>query len=375
MGTREAAGPSGEPRPYFENLDCLRWLSALAVIVTHVEMIRGQHGMDNAWSNWIVQNLGPVGVYFFFTLSGFLITHILVRYREAPLAETLPSFYVRRAGRILPLYYLLVVLGFFVLPQLSVFTSPTAGGTSPPPSLDTFLSFLFAQPHVASAFQQRVANISHLWSIGVEITFYCFWPLLVLRARHLVRAIFIFIVVIIGIKAALLLAGSRIPNAQGWFHLAATLKFECMAIGSLFALITPGKLWDCLTHRGTALTAMMLVPPVFLLYRTPLDNLVHLPLSVLFGTIIWNSARCPSSPIGVLANPVFNYLGRISYGIYCFHVAVINLLLNVAGPYFAEHRLLLYGATIVAVALVSSVSFHFFEEPIIRVAKRTAARC
>jgi peptidoglycan/LPS O-acetylase OafA/YrhL len=58
------------PRPprqsnHFANLDTLRWFSALAVIVTHVELIKAQHGIVNSWSHVVVQNLGPVGVYFF----------------------------------------------------------------------------------------------------------------------------------------------------------------------------------------------------------------------------------------------------------------------------------------------------------------------
>ena len=361
-----------ESRTYLSGLDSLRWYTAFAVIITHVELHKRYHGLSNVWDSKWVQNFGPAGVYFFFTLSGFLITWLLQKERTRPLNSVLPDFYRRRGLRILPLYYLLVLLGFFVLPQFSVFSS--SGETSAGVQVPEFVAFVSAQPHVASAFLNRVPNISHLWSIGVELTFYCFWPILLLRARNVNRSILAFIIGILTVKASLLLIGPIFfHNPQPLFHFAATLKFECMAVGAWFAL-TPGKrMAPLLENPRTIWFAAAAIPPVFLLYGTRLDNVAHLPLSVLFGTIISSTAFCSGSPVRYLDNRFSNYLGRISYGIYCYHVLCITVVLktlpmkNLATTW---GNVLLYSGVLFLTIAVSAISFEFFESPISRRARK-----
>ncbi len=353
---------------HLSGLDSLRWYSALAVIITHVELHKRYHGLANVWDSVWVQNLGPAGVYFFFALSGFLITWLLQKERMKPLSTVLPNFYRRRGFRILPLYYLLVVLGFLVLPRFSLFAYPDEMSTGP--QVPEFFAFVSAQPHVASSFLQRVPNISHLWSIGVELTFYCFWPFVVLRSRNLNRSIVAFIAAILTVKASLLLLGPILfHNPQPVFHFAATMKFECMAVGAWFALATGKRMESLLAHPWTVWLAAAAVPPVFLLYGTRLDNVVHLPLSVLFGIIVSSTAFSPGSPVRFLDNRISNYLGRISYGIYCYHVLCISLVLNVL-PVKALGttwgNILLYSGVLLLTTAVSAISFEFFELPISR---------
>jgi peptidoglycan/LPS O-acetylase OafA/YrhL len=357
---------------HLSGLDSLRWYSALAVIITHVELHKRYHGLANVWDSVWIQNLGPAGVYFFFALSGFLITWLLKKERANALSTVLPSFYRRRAWRILPLYYLLVVLGFLVLPQFSAFAYPE--GMSAGPNASELVAFVSAQPHVASSFLQRVPNISHLWSIGVELTFYSFWPLMVLRSRNLNRSIVVFIAGILTVKASLLLLGPALfHDPQPFFHFAATLKFECMAVGAWFALRKGQRMESLLSHPRTVWFALAAIPPVFLLYGTRLDNVVHLPLSVLFGIIVSGVAFSPGPPARFLDNRVSNYLGRISYGIYCYHVACISLVLNVfpvrtLGTIWGN--LILYLCVLLLTTTVSAISFEFFELPISRRARK-----
>ncbi|MCA9015031.1 MAG: acyltransferase, partial [Planctomycetaceae bacterium] len=251
---------------YLSGLDSLRWLSALAVLVTHVELHKGYHGLENYWDRVWVRNLGPVGVYFFFTLSGFLITWLLLRERNRHPAEVLPSFYLRRACRILPLYYLMVVLGFAVFPAVTQDTTDDVWLGRVTPELIAFAS---GQPHVASAFLRRVPFVSHLWSIGVELTFYGFWPFIVLYSRRVQRSAVRFVVLALLCKAVLALAArSFTENPQPWFHLAATLKFECMAIGGWFAMPHSRRITQFIDHRIVPWAAISLVPVMFLFYGT-----------------------------------------------------------------------------------------------------------
>src|ERR1051326_1775359 len=105
---------------YFPGLNGLRFLAAFAVVITHVELLKGQVGLPNHWTNPVIFNLGGLGVYFFFVLSGFLITYLLLAEKDKTGTIRIGNFYIRRILRIWPLYYFLVLLGFFVLPHFHI---------------------------------------------------------------------------------------------------------------------------------------------------------------------------------------------------------------------------------------------------------------
>src|ERR1044071_5481753 len=95
-------------RIYFPGLNGLRFLAASAVIITHVELLKGVLGLPNHWKNPVLFNLGGLGVYFFFVLSGFLITYLLLSEKNMTGHISIKKFYFRRIFRIWPIYYLLV---------------------------------------------------------------------------------------------------------------------------------------------------------------------------------------------------------------------------------------------------------------------------
>ncbi len=102
---------------YFSGINGLRFLAALAVIITHVELLKEIYGYENNWKHPLIFNLGGLGVYFFFVLSGFLITYLLLAEKEKNGKINIKQFYIRRILRIWPLYYFVLLLGFFVLPH------------------------------------------------------------------------------------------------------------------------------------------------------------------------------------------------------------------------------------------------------------------
>ena len=81
---------------YFPGLNGLRFLSALAVIITHVELMQDKLGLENLWDNLLIHNLGVIGVCFFFVLSGFLISYIMIEDRVSFKSFSVKSFYLRR---------------------------------------------------------------------------------------------------------------------------------------------------------------------------------------------------------------------------------------------------------------------------------------
>lgn len=92
---------------YFKNLNSVRFIAATFVVIHHIEQLKGLAGYP--YRSWYV--LGRTGVILFFALSGFLITSLLLAEQRETGCIHLRKFYVRRALRIWPLYYLIVGLG------------------------------------------------------------------------------------------------------------------------------------------------------------------------------------------------------------------------------------------------------------------------
>src|ERR1041385_5542478 len=113
----------GQAKVFFPGLNGLRFFEASAVIITHVELLKKGIGLPSLWdekAHPVIFNLGGLGVYFFFVLSGFLITYLLLAEKEKEGKISVRNFYMRRIFRIWPVYYLLVFLTFFVFPHIPI---------------------------------------------------------------------------------------------------------------------------------------------------------------------------------------------------------------------------------------------------------------
>jgi len=142
---------------YFPALDGLRAISILLVIVLHTNPVL-----------WSFVN-GGMGVHIFFTISGYLITTLALREEDAHGAISLKAFYIRRACRILPLYYL--VLAFYVALVIGMnYHGHRQLLSSAMPYYLTYTNEL--------APDSPDMPFAHSWSLGVEEKFYLLWPAL-----------------------------------------------------------------------------------------------------------------------------------------------------------------------------------------------------
>lgn len=378
---REAhlAGRSVTERIYFPGLNALRFLAAFCVLIQHVVQFQVAFGQREVAfvSRFFLS--GRQSVLLFFVLSGFLITYLLLAEREKTETIGIRKFYIRRILRIWPLYYLIVFLSFIVLPIA------IGSRSSPWPSYDqilstTFLLFLLLLPNVAASIDRPVLGASHLWSIGVEEQFYLVWPLLMKRfAAHPVALMLSVVAVKIGLLWGLDLVSWRPASRQSHLllagrHFLADLSLESMAIGGLGAWLVfrrRERYLRIVFHPATqAITLALLAGIVYASDRVfgvvaPLSNAV---LSLVFVVVILNVSCNPASAVS-LENRVFDYLGRISYGIYMFHPAVIILVLLVfretgwsdgAG---ISYHLTVYLAAVGGTLAVAAASYRFFEMP------------
>jgi peptidoglycan/LPS O-acetylase OafA/YrhL len=318
---------------YFPGLNGLRFIAASAVIITHIELLKEQVGLPTRWHEPLFFNLGGLGVYFFFVLSGFLITYLLLAEKEKYKTISVKNFYLRRIFRIWPVYYMLILLAFFVFPHIPMLRLHYFQKFFYDDFWLKFALYFFMLPNLALAFFPSIPHAGQSWSIGVEEQFYIIWPWIVKKSKDVLRVVIIIGVAIIVFKVLILFIAGRYPQnhfLQGIKAFVAMTKMECMAIGAAGACLVyqeRKKFLDIVFHPAAQAIAYILIP--LLIYFLPpiLQNGEHLIYSVLFLVIIINVAKNPSSFLK-MENRIFIFLGNISYGLYMYHMFIVVFVLR-----------------------------------------------
>lgn len=362
-----------EKRIYFSGINALRFIAALAVIITHIELLKGVFGFKSYWKNPIIFNLGGMGVYFFFVLSGFLITYLLLVEKEKYHHIKIKDFYIRRILRIWPLYYLIVVIGFFILPKFEMFHISYLQDSFSGNFGTNLILYILILPNLAFSLFSAVPNIGQAWSIGVEEQFYLAWPWIISKSKNILKTLLIIIISLFLIKVGVLILG-KFYGSSGWYAplklFVAMSKFECMAIGGIgsFFLFSKRNVLKIFYNKFILLLSILGIP--LLIYITPnfLQDGIHIVYSILFLIIILNVSN--NTIKFNFENRLFNYLGKISYGIYMYHFMVIPAVLYAIKNYFNLHSEmaingLAYSSVVILTVCISGISYRFIERPFI----------
>jgi peptidoglycan/LPS O-acetylase OafA/YrhL len=297
---------------YLPGLNGLRAIAAISVLISHCIQERHQFGLEKASG----LPVGGFSVTAFFTLSGFLITYLLLLEKKSFQRIDIKDFYLRRIFRIWPLYYfyifLALTLSFIFLGQLNE-------------NIKYIWLFIFFIPNIAFNLNLYPQFLGHLWSIGVEEQFYLVWPQVFQKASNLKKKVIIFILLFLGLKLCMKLISVYI-NSKIPFSIISCMRFDCMAIGALLAIIYESGLT---VKRPILLIAQVMFWVMFLgsfVSEMPFFSIygdeVFSVLTAFFILGQLNKSDCLIS----LESSIFNFLGGISYGIYVYHVIVIFLL-------------------------------------------------
>ncbi|MDY3319034.1 acyltransferase [Riemerella anatipestifer] len=165
---------------YFPNLNGIRAIAAFMVIIHHIGQFLGIFDMPNALDTKVIHFIGPLGVTLFFVLSGFLITYLLLAEEKSTGTIALKDFYIRRILRIWPLYYIIILASFFILPYIKILALPDGYWKPFSENFYFYLSlFLLFLPNIVLFRYGAVLPYgSQSWSVGVEEQFYLLWPIL-----------------------------------------------------------------------------------------------------------------------------------------------------------------------------------------------------
>lgn len=290
------------------NLTPLRFFLAFLVFIYHLANLCRNVGLPY-FNEWPVFHKGVEAVYMFFTLSGFLIIGITYRSKVAG-NFSIKNFYMRRILRILPLYYLIIILGFtfyhFLLPLANVHYENKY-------DLSTgLLLTIFFLPNVFSTFDPG-GILEVLWSIGIEEQFYLMIaPLMFLLNKNKI---------LITLTTICTLYFLLYHNNFGVnvFHKYKFVYFFLFA-GGIIAIMEEKNMLSFLKRsKFISITVVVLTVLFFTTDLLVIENmfLSNLSIMVLFSLFIYTISYANFNI--EIKNKTLDYLGKISYGIYMYH--------------------------------------------------------
>jgi peptidoglycan/LPS O-acetylase OafA/YrhL len=353
---------------YIRPLDSLRAIAVIFVIIGHWITF-------DIFINRIA--LGPIGVDIFFVLSGFLISRILFDARNetevlgTPKTTAIKNFYIRRTLRIFPIYYLLILV---------VYIFADSSGTH---IRENYLYYLTYTSNYYFYFTQDFDGImAHLWSLAVEEQFYLIWPWMMLFANKKYLLPIILSCITIGVVSQCLLYG--VPMKDG-------LTFTCLDAFGLGALLSwvmtyaPGKLKQF--YRFVSYGAIVFLVLFYLhmtqpaFHELPVRTLASFLALYVITYIVINDRDNSLKFKFLFNNKVLLFVGKISYGIYLYHLFVpnmlyqkiINVYLNPLLPdvvYVTHWQALYLVENAIMLVLLSWLSYQYIEKPFLSLKKR-----
>lgn len=352
-------------RVYFPGLNGIRAIAAVGVMVSHVFRAMNRFPGHLRYSG--PEELANQGVIMFFTLSGFLITFLLLQERADFGRIDFRAFYMRRILRIWPLYFFYIGLAmvYYLLFEPGV-----------PLNAAYVTLYVFFLPNIAFNLGRTMPDTAALWSIGIEEQFYAVWPLITSKISKLSHFLCVLVVALLGLR---IVAHSAFGSGK---HLVTSivdcLGYDSMAIGALFAIMYRAENRKLLSIARSWIPHVLFVALICLLAFNKLEflSLLMNPVtSVLTGLFIVSQICGSRKPIN-LEQPAFNYLGKISYGVYVYHMLVCTLVARGVRA-FAPSSTIPSPAIVVLVSAatvgVAALSYRFLESPFLRL-KNSLAR-
>jgi len=361
-----------------KGLDTLRAFAVFFVIIEHFGVWFDDTSPAGKFIRGVIIPDGGFGLDLFFVLSGFLITGILFNAKAnaqgcRPMV-LVKNFFIRRALRIFPIYYLLV---FFLL----------------------IVNYEGLKEHIAyylayciNVFCYRTntwTSFSHTWTLDVEEQFYLLWPWLVIFVNEKYFRFVAVVAIVVGVASTYLAL-----TVQG--RIGPLLVFNCLdafAIGGLYA-------WARLSENRLPQFEKIMKPviAVSLIYYFGWKIALHTNTADLHWIFLIKTA---SSLIGlglimavvnnrskwvgcyILENRFLNFIGRISYGIYLYHYVYIIGFCNQVNQFIYQHTLPYpdinrivhdhhfdYWLQLSIMVIIAALSYKLIEQPILRLKNR-----
>lgn len=370
--------PGAAPLPYLGELEGLRAAGAIAVMLTHIGFLSGATSRD------VVPGLlarMDIGVAVFFVLSGFLLFRPYARTLFAQASPPSVSRYAaRRVARIVPAAAAVLVGTCVLVP---------AARDAP---LSAWLANIFQLQ--AWRIEWDIPGLAQLWSLSTEVAFYALLPLIGWAFLRLGEAAAPKTIALLAGALFLLPVLGRAAYFQGWLTDTLTwtrtlpLTLDWFAYGIALALVVEGAVRLPLVHevlRRSGTAALIVAGSIFWVLTTsvagPYDLsgapawqlwVKHLGYGIVAALVVMPSALGTSSPLQpLLRSRISKFLGRISYGIFLWHLPVIFWVRDKLDiPLFAGGFWLTLVVTSLVTLVLASLSWYLLESPILNAVRR-----
>ena len=357
---------------HFENLNGLRFIGAFMVFLFHAFTINRE-----VWGTFFestpfvaarkLTSIGHYGVNLFFVLSGFLITYLLLKELKERGKIHLGFFLIRRILRLWPLYFVIVLFGFFVFPYLPF-------GIQTVHEFWRYALFLSNFDEIINGSRDSLNFLTATWSVSIEEQFYIGWALVIgffqWKTIHSFRIFFL-----------LVIAGSFIfrfyhaaDPAFIYYHTLSVISD--MAIGGLLATIVferrEIRIIENLKTWQIVFIYLLGILFLFASHKLLPGRLVafeRLISGTFFAFVLVEQLKAKHSFFKADRIPYFERAGKLTYGFYLFHSLLIYYLcktfelldLNQNAAYFVLYFFLLLCAN----SLLSVISYRYFEKPLL----------
>ena len=350
-------------------IDGLRAIAVMSVFLFHLRV----PGFE-----W-----GSSGVQLFFVISGFLITGILIDTIDHP--HYFRHFYIRRSLRIFPIYYLTLILlliwgiirGYDVVPQYLTYF------------------FTYTQNYIQAYYKYQLGYwimLPHTWSLAIEEQFYVIWPLLlfILRPKRL-PALCLFLIATAIIWRVVTSEYSDFAIKTWIYDFALPSHIDTLAVGGLITwgvrrfkrqtMLMTGVI-GIVSGGAFCFLLPKLLTPTSAYYLFWARNMSYYlggtALALFYGGCLLFAIYNVTPISSVLNMRWLRYIGKISYGIYLYHMIIHVMTSNILRPIVnlfptdwqtTSSNIL----QIIITFIVATLSWVIIEQPINRLKDRFAA--
>ena len=346
--------------PYFQNLDIVRFLSAIMIVFLHSYKgwIAWNENTFNKYIAQIINNFG-IGVDIFFLMSGFLITYLLITEKNKNTTLHIKKFYFKRILRIWPLYFFLIIISPLILMWIKY------------PSPENYVSnIFFVGNYEIIASEKWKYPFAHFWSICVEMHFYLFIPFLINYTSNK-KIVSVIILLILGSIFFKMYAYKNL----GWFsiYLNTLSRIDLLLVGSLGGILYSK---NSLYYLKLNFLYRVIFFIIFLLILsmepvTKYDNFIEAGFKNYLYIVI---------PIILILDYVFNkdhvskktnllnYFGKVSYGIYMYHNFLIPIIMIKFQSIFKIESFFIFILLMIFFTiLISVISYKYFESYFLKI--------
>ena len=353
---------------YLPGLNGIRAIASIAVVLSHTTLALKEFNLslnifgvnsDGSPKGYL---LASYGVTMFFVLSGFLITFLLQKESEQK-EINIKKFYIRRILRIWPLYYFYITLCLIAFFSFGIAFN-----------FKSLIYYLFFAANVPFIFNFTLPFLNHFWSIGVEEQFYLFWPWVIKKVKKRIIPLLIILIIIQNIIRVLL--WYFYPFSESAIF-SMVNRFDCMMIGALGAFLYKQKnpfflkLTDNKISQGVALLILGLLIINKFHINAIVDSFI---ISIVTLIIIVGQINIKNRLLS-FDNKIFDFLGKISYGVYVYHPLLIflfSVLFSNIPVVGISKYILVYLSILCSTIIIAYLSFELFETRFIKLKDKFA---